>query len=278
MSESFNLGRAELVQLQGPDARSFAQSQFCSDVANLPANDWQWSAWLDAKGRVRYFFALIEADVDRLLAWLPLGDAATFALDLLRFKFRARLDVESVDGFSVLGQFDAAQDSARWQRDGESLRLRLDGATPRLVSLAPAPASEVDHDALQRWRACDAGDGLPLIDTASAVQFVPQALDLEQLGAVSFRKGCYPGQEIVARLHFRGGNKRELRLIRWDAISAAAIPGARLSDIATGNIVGRLLYSGCDAMGEVGLAVLSDVPSSAKIALPDGTQAHWLVS
>ncbi len=275
MSDSFNLGSAGLVRLQGPDSRSFAQSQFCSDVASLPAEDWHWSAWLDAKGRVRYFFALIAAGDDALLAWLPLGDAAAFALDLRRFQFRAKLSIEHIRGFNVLGQFDAASKAPRWQRDGDAVQLRLDGATPRLVRLAIGSQLEVDHDASQRWRGCDASDGLPLIDTACAEEFVPQSLDLERLGAVSFRKGCYPGQEIAARLHFRGGNKRGLRVIRWNAANASALPGARLSGINSEISLGTLLYSGVDPLGSMGLAVLADPQSIAQISLPDGTQASW---
>ena len=168
MIDGFNLGSAGLVRLRGPDSRSFAQSQFCSDVAALPANDWQWSGWLDAKGRVRYFFALIDDSDDGLLAWLPLGDAASLAAELRRFQFRAKLTIEDVGGFSVLGDFDAPSDATRLQRDGETLNFRLDGATPRLVRLAPVPLLEVDLNALQRWRGCDAIDGLPLIDSACA--------------------------------------------------------------------------------------------------------------
>ncbi len=274
MSEACTLGNAGLVRLQGPDSRSFAQSQFCSDVAAQPADDWRWSGWLDAKGRVRYFFALVDAGDDGLLAWLPLGDAASFALELRRFQFRAKLTIENVEGFSLIGQFDVAPGSPRWQRDGDAFQLRLDGATPRLVRLATGSHSEVDLDSLQRWRGCDASDGLPLIDAACAAEFVPQALDLERLAAVSFRKGCYPGQEIAARMHFRGGNKRGLRVVRWDAPSGSAIPGARLLGTDTETTVGTLLYSGLDPIGPIGLAVLADPRRTEGIALRDGTQVR----
>lgn len=275
MSDGFDLGSAGLVRLQGPDARSFAQSQFCSDLAALPAEDWRWSGWLDAKGRVRYFFALIDNGDDCLLVWLPLGDAASFALELRRFQFRAKLSIEHIEGFSVLGQLDAASDAPRWQRDGDAVQLRLDGATSRLVRLARGPSSEADCTALQHWRGWDASDGLALIDVACSAEFVPQSLELERLGAVSFRKGCYPGQEIVARLHFRGGNKRGLRLIRWDAASPSAIPGAPLSGLDTEKSLGTLLYSGVDALGPMGLAVLADPQLNSQIALPDGTQVRY---
>lgn len=275
MSDGFNLGRAELVRLQGPDARSFAHAQFCSDVAGLPANDWQWSAWLDAKGRVRYFFALIDAGEGNLAAWLPLGNAKAFSLELRRFQFRAKLIIDSVDGFGVLGQFDVAKGSPRWKRHGDALQLFLEGSTQRLVQLSPGSPLELDVDALMHWRGCDARDGLPLIEGACASEFVPQSLDLERLGAVSFRKGCYPGQEIAARLHFRGGNKRGLRVVTWDERSESAVACARLIGVNAQTLAGTLLYSGGDGGSGVGLAVLADPGSDAEIILPDGTPVSF---
>ena len=262
MSGPFNLGSAELVQLLGPDSRVFAQAQFCSDVATLPALDWQWSAWLDAKGRVRYFFALIDAGDDHLLAWLPLGDAAAFAQELARFLFRSKVQVNALDGWAVRGDFNAPPESPRLGRDDESLRLLIVGVQPRLLCLHPADpadaADTVDPAALRRWRGCDAVDGLPLIDSACAGEFVPQALDLERWGAISFRKGCYPGQEVAARLHFRGGNKRGLRRLRWEGNSVQPAPGANLILADASTSIGTLLYSGGDELGAGGLAVLTN--------------------
>lgn len=257
MSGPSNLGRAELVRLRGPDARGFAQSQFCNDVSALPAGDWQWSAWLDAKGRVRCFFALIDAEDDCLFAWLPLGDAALFAQELSRFLFRSKLAVDVLDGWGMQGTFDAAPESTRMRRNGETLQLRIEGAQPRLLTLEPTNAEVCDADALKRWRSCDAADGLPLVDRACAGEFVPQALELEQLAAISFRKGCYPGQEVAARLHFRGGNKRGLRRIRWDTNGIQPIAGASLSQLGSPVSIGTLLYAGADEQGAVGLAVLT---------------------
>lgn len=73
-----------------------------------------------------------------------------------------------------------------------------------------------------------------------AGRFVPQALELERIGALSFDKGCYPGQEIAARLHFRGGNKRGLRAVVTGTL--APPPGTTLSD-ADGQRIGEVLYA-----------------------------------
>ena len=275
MSGPVNLGRAELVQLLGPDSRAFAHAQFCSDVAALPAGDWQWSAWLDAKGRVRYFFALIDLGDDGLLAWLPLGDAAALAQELGRFLFRSKLKVNALDGWAVRGDFNAPSESPRLGRDGESLHLSIDGVQPRLLCLHPAdPVDTMDPAALRRWRGSDAVDGLPLIDGACAGEFVPQALDLERWGAISFRKGCYPGQEVAARLHFRGGNKRGLRRLRWDGNDVHPAAGAKLYLTDASANVGALLYSGGDEHGAVGLGVLTHPEVAGQITLEPAISAQ----
>ena len=274
MSGQFDLGRAEMVRLQGPDSRNFAQSQFSSDVAALPPGDWQWSAWLDAKGRVRWFFALIDAGDDCLLAWLPLGEAASFAQELGRFLFRSKLTVNALDGWAVRADFDAPPGSSRLGRDGDALQLLIDGVQARLLCLQPDPVTNVDPSALRRWRGCDATDGLPLIDNACAGEFVPQALDLERLGAISFRKGCYPGQEVAARLHFRGGNKRSLRRLRWDANGVQPVTGASLIQTGLSASIGALLYSGVDERGAVGLAVLTNPEISGEVTIEPSVSAQ----
>lgn len=274
MSGPFNLGKAELVRLRGPDSRSFSQSQFSSDVAALPLGDWQWSAWLDAKGRVRYFFALIDAGDDCLLAWLPLGNGAVFAQELGRFLFRAKLTIGELDGWSVRGDFDAPPNSPRLHRDGEALQLQIDGVQSRLLTLGPANAEVCDANALKRWRGCDAADGLPLVDAACAGEFVPQALDLERFGAISFRKGCYPGQEVAARLHFRGGNKRGPRRLRWDTNGTQPIAGANLTQTGSSASIGTLLYSGADEHGAVGLSVLTGPEFSGEVRIEPCTTAQ----
>ena len=93
---------AEIVQLSGPDAESFAQSQFSNDIAALPVESWQWSAWLDPQGRVRFLFALLHPQPGQLLAWLPRGDAKRMATELARFILRSRVKIEAMSGICLL--------------------------------------------------------------------------------------------------------------------------------------------------------------------------------
>jgi tRNA-modifying protein YgfZ len=116
----------------------------------------------------------------------------------------------------------------------------MPGAQPRVAWLAATNHAPVDAAALAAWRLADIEAQLPWIDGATRDEFVPQALDLDKLGAVRFDKGCYPGQEIAARLHFRGGNKQRLRRIVLSG-EADAMPG--LAIIGETGTAGAVLYA-----------------------------------
>jgi folate-binding protein YgfZ len=257
---SILLGPAELLVLEGADAIAFAQAQFTSDVGALEPGHWQWSAWLDPLGRARSVFVLVHSASDRLIAWLPLGDARAFGEELKRFVFRSKLRLEALQGWGVhrleRAEAPAVANSLVTEHAG-GFELALPGRlSPRLVRLAPTDATADAHE-LDLWRRGDIEAHLPLLPNALAGEFVPQSLDLDRLGAVRFDKGCYPGQEIAARLHFRGGNKRHLHRVQIDA--GPVEPGARILD-ANGHLVGQILYSatGTGGSGYLALAVLTD--------------------
>ncbi len=249
---------AELLVLQGADASAFAHAQFCSDVNSLALGDWQWSAWLDAQGRVRNFFALLRAEPSTLFAWLPLGGADTMRAELARYVMRAAVKLETRSW--MLHTLEAAELTQMPKPHqvivhAEGVALMQPGTPDRVAWLAPTTDAFPDTEALHRWRLADIENGLPLLAPELAGEFVAQALDLERVGAIAFNKGCYPGQEIVARLHFRGGNKYRPHRLRIHA--AQAPQGTAIVD-DTGRSIGRILYGVTTAANEsVALAVLS---------------------
>ena len=97
----------------------------------------------------------------------------------------------------------------------------VDGVPRALLALAPAeaPVADLPPDA---WNVLDVRSGIPTIEAATVEQFVPQMLNYELIGGVDFQKGCYPGQEIVARSQYRGTIKRRMFLFECDAL---AMPG-----------------------------------------------------
>ncbi|MBX3688114.1 folate-binding protein [Dokdonella sp.] len=236
------LGSAALLRLKGADALAFAHSQFSRDVLALQPGQYGWSAWLDAQGRARSVFALLRTAADTLMLWWPEGDAGLLATELRRFVLRSRLVIEALEGWQLLpcalADLPIGSELAE-HLGGWALRLP-DSDTPRGVVLAPMDLA-LDPDAQQNRLRADLMARLPWIAPPTAGLFTPQALELERLGAIAFDKGCYPGQEIVARLHFRGGNKRGLRVLETGAEACAA--GTALID-DTGAIRGSVLY-GC---------------------------------
>jgi len=230
---------ASMLRLHGADATSFAHAQFTTDVRELAPGRCGWSAWLDAQGRVRAVFALLRIDADTLVMWAPLAAPPALAADLARFVLRSRVRVEAVEGWQVV-ELDGADvpTAAVWAMHADGYALRLPGDATRGVAIAPG-RSEADALAFDAWQRANITDHLPWIGPASAARYVPQALELERIGAIRFDKGCYPGQEIAARLHFRGGNKRCLRVVA--AGSERAEDGAALVD-ADGATVGHVLY------------------------------------
>jgi tRNA-modifying protein YgfZ len=263
------LGHAELIEISGPDALAFAHAQLTSDVAGLGVGAWQWSAWLNAQGRARAVFALLRIASDRLLVWLPLGDARTTCEALARFLLRTKAKLAVVDGFSLhaLDAGEVEPDAFAIALHANGHAIALPGATPRVAWLGPTHGSPVDADALAAWRLADVAARLPWIDTETSDEFVPQALDLDVLGAVRFDKGCYPGQEIAARLHFRGGNKQRLQRVVL-AGDAGAMPGLAIGDASS--TVGTLLYGvRVDARVDA-LAVIAESALDATLSSADG--------
>jgi folate-binding protein YgfZ len=252
---SIPLFAAQAVLIEGADAVAFANAQFTIDVSALAEGRWQWCAWLDAQGRALHVFALLRTRGDALLAWQPLGDAETMRAALARYVFRSKVTLRTLQEWSVcsLESSHAARPAPRTiapHRDGYA--IALEGGA-RCAWLGPGVTDRDDDDARDRWRRADVAAGLPLIDAATRASFTPQALDLERIDAISFGKGCYPGQEIAARLHFRGGNKRRLRAFAFVADVQAPAPGMPIV-AADGTTKGSVLYAARDAL----LGVVND--------------------
>jgi folate-binding protein YgfZ len=190
---------AETLSIEGPDAIPFAQSQFSSQVAALDVGRWQFSAWLDAQGRVRALFHLVRLAQDRLLLLLRGGDAAAVAEGLRRFVFRSKVTVQPL--------------SPRTLGTGEALALHSVSETQTLALGCGTHSLLIGAPSDDAWRLQQIRLGWPWLPDDVLSEALPPSLSLERLQGVSFDKGCYPGQEIVARLHYRGGNKRHMHCV-----------------------------------------------------------------
>ena len=240
----------QVLQITGADAVNFAQAQFSSDVRSLANGRWQWSTWLSPQGRVRAFFHLLRAEEERLRLLLRGGSAETLRAALAPYVLRAKV-VLTVDHARVGGAYEPAAHG-----------LELPGSPVRwLVPDAMATADIEDSAAARaQWQLDDIRAGLPVLAAELQDQLLPQWLGLDRLGAVSVNKGCYPGQEVMSRLHFKGGNKRSLYRMRLESTCA---PGtALLTD--TGEPAGQVIQSvRSEDCGVEALASINDAIAAA---------------
>lgn len=261
----------QLLSLDGPDAAAFAHAQFSSDVTALPVRHWQWSAWLSAKGRTIAVFQLIRVDEERIVLVLADGDADAIASQLQRFVFRRKVTIAVREDRIVAGSFTApeAASGAAIAVHGETLELDVGSdALPRTLRIAPLddhPASD-DAGFVLAWRQSDLRFGVPRLAADQREQWTPQQLGLDRLNGYSVKKGCYPGQEIVARTHFLGKAKRALQLLR---VGDGTPSGAQVQQ--NGAAIGTV----ASVAGDLALAVLPLEIASDPLSV-DGVEAVHL--
>ncbi len=256
----FALPGQHLIAMDGRDAAAFAQAQFMNDLNGLQPGQWQWNGWLTPKGRVVALFALLKWSEQRVWLLVPDADAIALAEGLKRFLFRSKVTIEVRDDLQVTGAFAApaaARGNAFVGEDGViELDLGAEGGPRRLriVSYDPTVDADIARDEAPdaRWRLFDLEHGLPRLPASQVEHWTPQQLSLELLRAFSVKKGCYPGQEIVARTHFLGKAKRGLALLEGDL---AIDPGAEVR--ADGSSLGTVIASADTGGRHLALAVLS---------------------
>ena len=246
----FALPSYRFIALEGRDAQAFAHAQFMNDVKSLEPGTWQWNGWLTPKGRVIVLFALLKFDDEHLGLLLLDADPEAFAVALRRYVFRSKLVIEARNDWQASGSFSAPAQAAGNAiagslETGIEIDLGGDGG-PRSVRIGTGTGA-VDAESAARWTAFDLEHGLPRLSPSQVEQWTPQMLSLERLQAFSVKKGCYPGQEIVARTHFLGQAKRGLVLFEADA------PVAVGGEVHGGE---RVLGTVASAEGRLALAVL----------------------
>jgi folate-binding protein YgfZ len=271
------LPSAQLLEITGSDALAFAHAQFSSDVTSLADGAWQWSAWLSAQGRVRAFFHLLRADSSRLILILRGGTSAALRAALAPYVFRSKVQLRALEAESLVGCASPAdvlqhldnvpQEQRFIERDGV-IGVALPGQPQRWLIVTPSTLPEPHADALERWLAADIDAGLVTLDERLADRYLPAWMAFERLGATSVRKGCYPGQEIVARMHFKGGNKRWLHRVEFTA-DALPAPGTLL-EAGADTPPGELLNAAWKGhrVG-IALAVLPRLADGASLKAPE---------
>lgn len=225
-----------LLAATGDDAKPFLHSQFTSDINHLGVDQVQHSAWCTAKGRMQAsFLAWRNGETFQLALAADLQEATQKRLQMFILRAKVKLlslsDTHILLGLAGPQAGEALADaglpcpaSAMTSASANGAQvIALDGG--RFIVCAPQEAlaalwqklsATARPVGLPAWRWLDVEMGYPLVTLATKEEFVPQMADFEKLGGVSFHKGCYPGQEIVARTQYLGKVKRHLYRLKSD--------------------------------------------------------------
>ncbi|MGR8980232.1 MAG: CAF17-like 4Fe-4S cluster assembly/insertion protein YgfZ [Gammaproteobacteria bacterium] len=233
-----------VLTVSGNDAAKFLQGQITCNVFDVTESQSRIGAICNPKGRAAATFVLVKTP-DAFLLVLPSDLLQSMKERLQKFVLRSDVKIaDRRDDYCLIGISQADTDG-----QGEGLfATRQQGVISikfsavenrRLVIADPEKAVEfwtakVEREIFQpenseRWRLGDMLAGIPWLSPETAEEFIPQMLNLDKLGGISFSKGCYTGQEIVARTHYLGKAKREMFLAEA-ATAAAPLPNSPILD------------------------------------------------
>ena len=284
-----------LLEFAGPDAAAFLHSQLSSDMTALSEGRTQLSSYNSPKGRMLANLYVWRAGPDRFRALVAADLSDTLRRRLSLFVLRAKVTITDLSAVTTLlgvagpraneslrEALNLAPGPGEVAGDDQLAAVSLPGR--RFVVVTPAAndanvtkqlAAHASGAASSVWRWLGIRAGVPLIDSATQDLFVAQTTNWDVLGGVSFEKGCYPGQEIVARMQYLGRLKERLQLFHVDADSIA--PGTKLYGSAFGaQACGTIVNAapapagGSDLLAVVQLAALATPPLHA--AAPAGPE------
>ena len=231
-----------LILAEGPDAGTFLQGQLTNDVLLLPEGQARFAGYCSAKGRLLASFVALKISQEKYLLICHQDLLQAMVKRLSMFVMRAKLKISDASalyeirgllGETALLACPALKEAAPWhaRQEGETYFVKLHNAlnagaqVQRLIWLGMKgdassaaflnqPYPQITQEA---WLLAEVLSGISMVQTATAEAFVPQMLNYESVDGVSFKKGCYPGQEVVARSQFRGTLKRRAFIVSCPA-------------------------------------------------------------
>ena len=261
-----------IVRVRGVDAVRFLQGQLSNDVTRLSAENSLLAGYHNPQGRVIALLRLVQWDADDILAVLPRELAGVVATKLAKFVLRAKVKVSDESalwrvrglvGVALTGNAGGLPTElpavvGAQARGDAGIFVRVDDAMPRWLVVSPQsdgpPAGFAGYAVGDRltWQRLDVAAGQPQVFASTSEEFVAQMLNLDELNAIAFDKGCYTGQEVIARAHYRGRVKRRMqRFVSPEACKLAPGESGQLADGRTFKVVlaAQLADGRCDFLG-----------------------------
>ncbi|HZC87550.1 MAG TPA: hypothetical protein VE266_11190, partial [Steroidobacteraceae bacterium] len=226
-----------VLRARGPEAMSFLQGQLSNDLTRLATDRALLAGYHNPQGRVIALLRVLQLAPGDLLAVLPRELVPAVIARLSKFILRAKVKlVDDSQSWRITGLLAAADGDADGSaadpaaatavaalptavdsvaRIADAVAVQVAEQPSRWLLLTPATRSPLADGAAvpapEIWRRCAIAAGEPQVYAATSEEFVAQMLNLDALGAIAFDKGCYTGQEVIARAHYRGRVKRRLQ-------------------------------------------------------------------
>jgi folate-binding protein YgfZ len=285
-----DLSHYGLIHAFGEEAEDFLQNQFCNDVRNISDTQSQLNAYCNPKGRVLAFFRLFQINNQYYLR-LPREMLTETQSRLQMFVMMSKVTLEDASNKIVKIGFSGPDAEQKLGKIIDAVPTEIDAVTQNnnvtVVRVSNTPPRFEIYGSIENiktiwgklaidakpvgsgsWNLLDIKDAIPEVVPETKEAFVPQMINLEGINALSFKKGCYPGQEIVARMHYLGKLKRHMFLAHSDNDTAPA-PGDSLfaEGSESGQGAGKIVRAESNPNGGTDLVAVIEIASKEKGSL-----------
>jgi folate-binding protein YgfZ len=307
VQQSVSLESLGVLRVRGADLVAFLQGQLSNDVTLLSAQRSLLAGYHNPQGRVIALLRLVQCAPQELLAIVPRELAAAVVSRLTKVILRSKVQLSDdsahwqIHGVIAPAAAPASAATAPWPASVHGVAC-LDDAIAvcvaeqprRWLLLAPAhPGTSATPPVLKdaepvlpvHWQRLTVAAGEPQVYAATSEQFVAQMLNLDVLGAVAFDKGCYTGQEVIARAHYRGRVKRRLqRFLTRSAVQLTRGATGELADGRTFRVVeavpradGRCEFLAVAALASGASEPLAEAPRGASALAAEPLSLPYLL-
>ncbi len=296
-----DLSYLAIIEISGADAGSFLNGQFTSNIEKISEYQLQFSAWCNPKGQVKTTF-YIYRHADNFYILLPEELKVSFLKQLSMYILRADVQLtDQSDSLTRLGlcleksdvkKSDVGQSDILSQLPDNLIILPLTSTATELSSRQSRyiivtefeQAESIQNTLTEKladtdpsvWKLLDIQAGIPWLTPETSEKFLPQMLNLDLMEALDYQKGCYPGQEIIARLHYRGELKRNLYLT---TCTSKETPGPGANIVSSANkAVGTAIQAQTEVDTTYLLAVIDNDSIQDNLCLYDTDGSQLTVS
>jgi tRNA-modifying protein YgfZ len=262
-----------LIQIEGSDAIKFLQGQVTCDVTLVSHNRGIYGAHCNPKGRILFSFYLFQRTDNCLWLITPFTQLQQALKDLQKYSVFSKIKISDISNLFPLKLVKSNEDCADLSIDPQIIHQDTQGfirqRSGNYWEIAGTPdLSHLPQDLIQadteEWKLLDIQQGIAHIYPETRESFTPEEINYPLIDAVSFRKGCYTGQEIVARMHYKGKHKRHAYRFRV-SMNEIPLPGSPVLSENSAQKIGELVSA--ERINSTQIECLASIPEEEKLSV-----------